>query len=69
METYLTKHTTKVKTDFILLPFTTTYRCELRFFYVIWIKNKGNKALESKRDVHVVLSNCVPNWVEIMKRK
>ncbi|MBN3304955.1 F200A protein, partial [Amia calva] len=39
----------------LLLPFTTTYKCEM--------------GLNSVPDMHVALSSCTPDWNVILRRK
>ncbi|XP_026371976.1 protein FAM200A [Ursus arctos] len=57
------------KSILLLLPFTTTYLCELGFSILTRLKTKKRNRLNSAPDMRVALSSCVPDWNELMNRQ
>ncbi|XP_034525746.1 protein FAM200A [Ailuropoda melanoleuca] len=57
------------KSILLLLPFTTTYLCELGFSILTQLKTKKRNRLNSAPDMRVALSSCVPDWNELMNRQ
>ncbi|KAL2766003.1 protein FAM200A [Daubentonia madagascariensis] len=57
------------KSILLLLPFTTTYLCELGFSILTRLKTKKRNRLNSAPDMRVALSSCVPDWKELMNRQ
>ncbi|XP_045397321.1 protein FAM200A [Lemur catta] len=57
------------KSILLLLPFTTTYLCELGFSILIRLKTKKRNRLNSAPDMRVALSSCIPDWKELMNRQ
>lgn len=53
----------------LLLPFTTTYMCELGFSTLTRLKTKERNRLNSAPDMRVALSSCDPDWSEIMNSR
>ncbi|XP_006150206.1 protein FAM200A [Tupaia chinensis] len=57
------------KSILLLIPFTSTYLCELGFSILTRLKTKKRNRLNSAPDMRVALSSCVPDWKELMKRQ
>ena len=57
------------KSILLLLPFTSTYLCELGFSILTRLKTKKRNRLNSAPDMRVALSSCVPGWNELMNRQ
>ncbi|XP_077763998.1 protein FAM200A [Canis aureus] len=57
------------KSILLLLPFTSTYLCELGFSILTRLKTKKRNRLNSAPDMRVALSSCVPDWNELMNRQ
>ena len=53
----------------LLLPFTTTYLCELGFSTLTQLKTKDRKSHNTAPDMRVALSSCVPNWKHLPMNK
>jgi len=53
----------------LLIPFTTTYKCEVGFSVLTKIKTKYRNRLNAAPDMRVAVSSCTPNWNEILKNK
>nr|XP_005998765.1 PREDICTED: protein FAM200B-like [Latimeria chalumnae] len=53
----------------LLLPFTTTYMCELGFSTLTRLKTRQRNQLNSAPDMRVALSSCDPDWNEIMNNR
>uniref|UniRef100_A0A8C5HK32 HAT C-terminal dimerisation domain-containing protein n=1 Tax=Gouania willdenowi TaxID=441366 RepID=A0A8C5HK32_GOUWI len=53
----------------LLIPFTTTYKCEAGFSVLTKIKTKYRNRLNAAPDMRVALSSCTPNWDVILKNK
>ncbi|MBN3280652.1 F200A protein, partial [Polyodon spathula] len=52
-----------------LLPFTTTYMCELGFSTWTRLKTKERNLLNSTPDMRAALSSCDTDWSEIMNSR
>lgn len=52
-----------------LIPFTTTYMCELGFSVLTKTKTKHRNRLNASADMRVALSSCTPDWSALQKRR
>ncbi|XP_076592490.1 LOW QUALITY PROTEIN: protein FAM200A-like [Chaetodon auriga] len=53
----------------VLIPFTTTYMCELGFSVLTKTKTKHRNRLNAAADMRVALSSCTPDWNALQKRR
>ncbi|MBN3278703.1 SCND3 protein, partial [Polyodon spathula] len=53
----------------VLLPFSTTYKCESRFTSLLTIKTKSRNRLDVKDDIRATLSNTVPRIQLLVSKK
>ncbi|KAK7891337.1 hypothetical protein WMY93_023300 [Mugilogobius chulae] len=53
----------------LLLPFTTTYKCELGFSALTKIKTKYRNKLDAAPDMRVALSTLTPDWDALVKTR
>uniref|UniRef100_A0A667X2M9 HAT C-terminal dimerisation domain-containing protein n=1 Tax=Myripristis murdjan TaxID=586833 RepID=A0A667X2M9_9TELE len=51
----------------LLIPFTTTYKCEVGFSVFTKIKTRHRNRLNAAPDMRVALSSCTPDWNAILK--
>ena len=53
----------------LLLPFTTTYKCEVGFSVLTQMKSAKRNRLNAAPQMRVALSSCTPDWSALQKRR
>ena len=53
----------------ILIPFATTYLCELGFSSLLHFKTKSRSCLNMSDDIRVAISKKVPRFSDIIEQK
>ena len=53
----------------VLLPFSSTYLCEIGFSTLLNIKSKTRNILEAERDMRCALSKTLPNISDLVSKK
>ena len=53
----------------VLVPFATTWLCELGFSSLLYLKNKYRNALDPENDLLIALSRKVPHFEQIFAKR